>query len=408
MDVEELLKELITIRSCFNEPPYERDVASYLEGHLQRLGFDTQLQHAQAVQRDGIVYERCNVLAEKGQSDCALLVYGHMDTVPPARGWTLDPWTPTQRGDRLYGLGARDMKAGLAALLAAAEVVEPNGYTLKMAFLVDEEDLSRGAAQLVGSYWTSDVALAMTPESATAEEETQGTNVITIGRRGRVTIQVDVAGKSAHGGQPEKGISALYRAAHIAIALEAAVEHGGLPMQVHPDMGRGSLSIRSFYSSAQGLSVPDTATLLIDRHLVPPETPEQVCRDMADMVEHLFESGALIRYDEYPITVTIAARETPYYMPYLVPQTHPYLQHVERVVSECLPGVVAQYSYAKSVADENYFGAPQSHGGLGVPVIVVGPHGGPIHAPDEWVSRQSLRELVDIYRVIFRRFQTWL
>lgn len=47
-----------------------------------------------------------------------ILFTAHLDTVPPSDTWTRDPFVPVREGSRLYGLGAVDMKAGLAAVVS--------------------------------------------------------------------------------------------------------------------------------------------------------------------------------------------------------------------------------------------------------------------------------------------------
>jgi acetylornithine deacetylase len=65
------------------------------------------------------------------------IVNAHIDTVPANTGWTRDPWTPTQLGDRLYGLGSADTKGAIAAAVIAAERVAPTDTGL--LFSGDEE-----------------------------------------------------------------------------------------------------------------------------------------------------------------------------------------------------------------------------------------------------------------------------
>lgn len=64
----------------------------------------------------------------------SLIFNGHIDTVPPAAGgdWTLgSPWEPVIEGDRLYGLGATDMKSGCVSMWLAAQALEDAGIRLR-------------------------------------------------------------------------------------------------------------------------------------------------------------------------------------------------------------------------------------------------------------------------------------
>src|SRR5258705_575526 len=56
-----------------------------------------------------------------------LALASHLDVVPPGKGWTRDPFTPTVEGTRLYGRGSGDAKASVAAMLTAAKDVADAG-----------------------------------------------------------------------------------------------------------------------------------------------------------------------------------------------------------------------------------------------------------------------------------------
>jgi len=184
----------------------------------------------------------------------------------------------------------------------------------------------------------------------------------------------------------------LLRGAVIALALER------LPLAQHPQLGRSRATVRRFVSEAKGLSIPEVAELRIDRHLVPPETAESARQDVADLIERLYQEGALAYDPALPITVSVPERATPFLMPYVVSPAAPFVQMVGQIIQEQLGSV--SHGYAFSVADENYYGAT-----LGLPAIVLGPAGGNHHAPDEWVSLSSLDQLVRIYRAILARFE---
>ena len=80
----------------------------------------------------------------KGKEDgLRILLNGHLDTVTLSRGWTKDPLKASIEGDRLYGLGALDMKGGAAAMMIALEAFLRNNKDFKgeiiYSFVSDEE-----------------------------------------------------------------------------------------------------------------------------------------------------------------------------------------------------------------------------------------------------------------------------
>src|SRR5260370_14909029 len=77
-------------------------------------------------------HPRINLLARMEGSGKGPCVHfnGHLDVVPVGEGWTKDPFGGEICGDRLYGRGATDMKAGIAASLFAIEAIRRAGITL--------------------------------------------------------------------------------------------------------------------------------------------------------------------------------------------------------------------------------------------------------------------------------------
>src|SRR5262245_42410346 len=106
----ELLAELIRYDTR-NPGGNEAELANHLMARLQQLGAD-QL-------RSERVGEHAYLLAVFGRP--RVLVNAHLDTVPPAAGWSRPPHDPWLDGGRLYGLGAADTKGAIAALLGALE-----------------------------------------------------------------------------------------------------------------------------------------------------------------------------------------------------------------------------------------------------------------------------------------------
>src|SRR6185503_19955546 len=68
---------------------------------------------------------------------------GHFDVVPAGAGWTVDPFGGEIRDGRIYGRGACDMKAGIAAAIYAAEAIRRTGVeidgSIEISGTVDEE-----------------------------------------------------------------------------------------------------------------------------------------------------------------------------------------------------------------------------------------------------------------------------
>jgi len=388
MDSIDLLRKIVSIDSVF---PGEKELAFFLARELERSGFLVEMQ------RFGEKGERYDVLASRNPQSPAsgkpIVLYGHMDTVPPYGYDRIgrDPFVLQEHDGKLFGLGAYDMKAGVAAILSAVDSVRSD-RPLKVMFVSDEEADSRGTYEAAKAGFLKDCRFALATEISDISDISERTRTVTLGRRGRVQYEVKVPGVSSHAATLEKGVSAVTQAAECAIGIERM--NGSLP--THPKLGQGNQFVRSFRSESVSLSVPDEATLLIDRHLVPPENAESARADIASRIGQMYDKGRMKEANGARAKVAVKAREVPYLMPYVTPQDNPEVQMLSRVIEDRL-GSPARYNYGLSVADENLI-AKQ-----GIPVASLGPIGGGEHSYQEWVSKTSYLELIDILGSFLKR-----
>lgn len=128
--VTTLLSELIRL-DTHNPGGDEVAIATLLVDRLRRSAPD-QLELVK-VPREGLM--GAYVFARWGTP--RFVINAHLDTVPPNAGWSRDPYTPTVEGGRLWGLGACDTKAAIAAAVCALEAGTPKDVAL--LFTGDEE-----------------------------------------------------------------------------------------------------------------------------------------------------------------------------------------------------------------------------------------------------------------------------
>ncbi|MFN8537411.1 MAG: M20/M25/M40 family metallo-hydrolase [Thermomicrobiales bacterium] len=194
-----------------------------------------------------------------------LLLNGHTDTVLRAEGWSCDPWQGKRVGDRFYGLGAADMKSGVAAAMLATRALDRARDrwrgTVIFTSVVDEEAFSIGARALVEMGLRADACIV-----------TEGTwDRPVIGGVGKVLVRAEITGKAAHGSWPSEGINAAVEAAKLIARLD------DLPLGHHPRM-TATQCVLSFHSGNDQyvITVPEKASFTINRHIVPGETGESV------------------------------------------------------------------------------------------------------------------------------------
>jgi acetylornithine deacetylase/succinyl-diaminopimelate desuccinylase-like protein len=373
-----LLKKLVSINSVFGS---EGKLGEFLEEQLRKLGF--------SVKRVEIAHGRFNVIGERGSRGKPILLYGHMDTVPPYGEWKGGkPFALREEGDRLSGLGVFDMKAGVAAILCACE--EKTERRLRVVFCVDEENDSEGSHAVAAAGLFDGVEAVLSTEIATGTTECRGPREITLGRRGRCVIEIAVPGKSAHGANAARGVNAISEAARLALELERL--NGRLGK--HPLLPPPTLFVRKISGESTSLSVPEAAMLELDIHLVVPQTPKSMLNDINMFIDGLYATGKFSEMDGRKIEARLKERKVPYLAPYATPQENPQVQLLTGIVKEKFGEV--HYAYGASVADDNVLA-------VHAPTFSIGPMGGGEHTRGEWASKESYLQLVEIVREFVRR-----
>jgi acetylornithine deacetylase/succinyl-diaminopimelate desuccinylase-like protein len=346
-----LTADLVAIRSY---PGEEGPVQGYVAGWLEANDLDPELQPTEG--------DRPNVIArvENGAGP-ALLLNGHVDTVLAVEGWSSDPWTPHRDGDRLYGLGAVDMKSGVAAAMLATRALAQNRDhwrgSVVFSSVVDEEAYSIGARALIASGFRADYCVVT--ESSWERP--------TLGSVGKVLVRIDVTGKAAHASWPWEGINAATEAARLVARLDE------IPLLEHPRM-RGSRCVLSFASGNDQyvITVPEKARVILNRMIVAGESSESV----------LAEVQALIGDLESPATFELAI-DPPYYPPWETDREHPLALALARAY-EAESGRRPEWGYA-GFGDLNLFSEE-----AGIPTVMIGPRGENFHQADEWVDVPSI------------------
>jgi acetylornithine deacetylase len=287
----------------------------------------------------------------------ALLLCGHLDTVT-VEGMEA-PHSPRIEGDRVYGRGAYDMKAGVAAALVAAREAAGLGLAgdVIVAAVADEEHASVGVQEVLATV------------SAHAAIVTEPTELeVIVAHKGFVWSQVEVTGRAAHGSRPHLGVDAIVKAGPILTAigeLDAALE-----AREHPMVGRGSVHASVIEGGEELSSYPARCVLGLERRTLPGETPADVEGELASLLDTCRAADPALKATRR----TLLARE-----PFEVPQGAEIVELV-RVAATPLLGAPPPIGGASYWADSAYIAA------AGIPTVLFGPGGDGAHATEEWVS----------------------
>jgi succinyl-diaminopimelate desuccinylase len=211
--------ELIRVPTV--NPPgdaYE-DCARLIGARLGACGFDVEYHPAEGRPEHTAAHPRINVVGlRRGRTlRPAVHLNGHFDVVPAGAGWTTAPFEGVVKDGRVYGRGACDMKAGIAAAIYAAEAIRRAGVELngsvEISGTVDEE--SGGFA---GVAWLAEhKRLSLDRQDFVIIPEPLNVDRICIGHRGVYWFEVTTHGRIGHGSMPFLGVSAIE---HMVVILD--------------------------------------------------------------------------------------------------------------------------------------------------------------------------------------------
>lgn len=237
-DAVELLKELIAIPSVSRD---ETKAADKLAEYLTKWGLPYG--------REGNnLWVGC---PNWDNNRPTVMLNAHIDTVKPVNSWTRDPFTPTQEGDMLYGLGANDCGGGLVALLQAYRIMLQRQRSFNILFVASaEEEVSgeNGFSRVLPLLPKIDVAIVGEPTGMQPA----------IAEKGLMVIDGYAHGKSGHAARNE-GVNAIYEALDDLVWIRDYKFR-----KVSPLLGATKMTVTVVEGGTQHNVIPDTLHFIID------------------------------------------------------------------------------------------------------------------------------------------------
>ncbi len=352
--------------------PIELEVAELIFNKLKKIGLTPKFE--------GVSSSRPNVVCEFGKGKRTLIFNGHMDTVPPPRGYDFNPFLGFIKNGKLYGAGALDMKSALCCYIYMAKVLlkfrkELNGK-ICLQFVIDEEPMAAshfGTRYLLEKGYIGDAVIVGEP----------GTRKITIGNRGGYRFKIEVFGEAAHTGsreweQKKQGLNAISEMTKVIKVLQnfkfSTKEHSVFPgrknVLTFPTLIKGGKAINI---------VPDSCTAFGDTRILPGITKEYIEKEIKKRID-----GLGIKYRLTPIVY--------------VPAT--FVKSTESIV-QILKNNTKQILKKEPIVEGS---GPWSDMWMfiekGIPAVNFGCDGEGMHDKNEYVEIKSVINVTKIYALL--------
>ena len=374
-----LLEKLVSINSPYFE---EEDIINYVKDWFDQRGMNAKIHEYHEAKVTGFRGKNVVLELKGGLSGPVICLNGHLDTVQHCNGWTRNPLGEIE-DDKLYGVGALDMKSGCAAIMVALDHFIHNHQkfrgTLKVTLVsVEEGPYGMGTNALIEDGLLDDVDFSIITEPS-AGFTGKAFPDLCLGARGGYGLDIEFYGKSAHAASPEKGISALADAAKVVNELE------NVQYVENSKLGKGTCCVVAIESDGGACSVPDFATIKLFWHIVIGENLDTITAEIEKAVERAkIQSQYKIKFREAPSEASKG------FLPYTVDEDEPMVQNFIRSVNQ-ITGVDPSISYFSSIGDFCYLGTR-----LNAPAIIFGAAGKNYHGKDEYVLLDTVHQTAQI------------
>jgi acetylornithine deacetylase len=357
-ELVELASELVAIDSVNPElvagGAGEGEIARFTAGWLEEAGLEVDVEEV-APGRPNVV-----AIARGSGGGRSLMLNAHTDTVGYAG--MEHPLAPVVRDGRLYGRGAYDMKASLAAIMLAGARARERGFRgdVLVTAVVDEEAASVGT-QAVARRYRADAAIVSEPTEMR----------LAVAHKGFAWFELETQGQAAHGSRPELGVDAIARMGPVLVRLEE-LDRELRAGRRHALLATGSVHASLIEGGTELSTYPASCRLQAERRTIPGESRKQVEE----------EARALLG------DVEGSARVTVWRNPFEVREDEAVVQAVRRHAGD--PEVTGVPFWADSAI----------LAAVGIPTVVFGPSGDGAHALEEWVSLADVERCAEVYLAV--------
>ncbi len=303
---------------------------------------------------------------------------GHVDVVPPGKGWESNPFVPMLHNGVITARGAQDMKSGVAASVQALKETKEFDGTLSLLLTSDEEGDATYGTQIMLAHLKE---IGMLPDAAIVAEPTCDTEFgdsIKVGRRGSINGILRLKGKQGHAAYPQKAVNPVHQIADIlpgiaGIDLDGGDEYFAPSKFVITDI-RAGMEVTNV--------TPGELKMMFNVR----NSTKTTLEDIKNFIETQF-SGL-----DFELTVNQSSR------PFLTDTATPIVRTLDRVIKESTK-ITPAHSTAGGTSDARFLAA------YGVETVEFGVINDTIHAPNESTTVEQVEKLYEIFYNTVRHYK---
>jgi len=347
-----LLTKLLEIHSPSGR---EEEISNFLAKEMKKLGF--------RVKKDDVG----NVIGEIGEGEPVVLLCGHMDTV--------GRYIPVRvEKNKLYGRGAVDAKASLAAMVVASHELAKEGLSNKILIVgvVEEESSSKGIKNLIKSGISPTYAMFGEPS---------GVEKITIGYKGSLRLKITCATQSGHSAAPWLFENAIEKA----IEIWKGIQNLRLPDEkFESDFHSITSCLIKIFGGKAASTIPSKCNIYVDIRIPPEYTSKQVFDEVSNLIQ---------RYQSANPRVSTKIK--------IEDQTEPYEVDSNSILVRALSWAIRKVKHKSATllrktgtGDMNLLGKVMK-----IPIVTYGPGDSSLsHTNNEHIDIQEFLNGIQVYR----------
>lgn len=398
-----MLEELVSHPSLLGQ---EESAQTYMAGVFAGMGLrvdkfevdEEKLRSHPAYSPSIISYAgRPNVVGihvpQGGTHGRSLILNGHIDVVPVGFEpmWTTPPFQPRVEGDRIYGRGSADMKAGIVAYTMAFKALQALGYepaaNVYLQSVIEEECTGNGALSCLVQGYTADAALIPEPTRET----------VMCAQLGVMWVTLEVNGIPAHAGFAQTGVDAISFTQYLIGELRELERKWNEPSERHRMYCDHAHPINFNLGRMEGgewtSSVPTHCRAELRLGYYPDRSPADIRAEVEAFLAqaHARHPGAAsvqyrIQYKGFQAEGLVVDMDEPVIQTLMA--CHEEMNHVapQPIALPLTTDVRFFHLYGK------------------IPSTCYGPTGGSTHGIDEWVSIDSLQRVTSVYALFIARW----